>query len=220
VVALHDRLRRCLAAVTAALVLGLGAATAGAVVGGEPANPAAWPFVVALLDARNPDAFQGQFCAGTLVRSDWVVTAAHCVDEGPPQIEVAGGITDLTRIGPADRVPVGLTGVYPGYRELANGGAENDLAVLHLSRPLPLQPAPLPLAQLPDNLRALEGWVPGWGGLDSGGRLFPQALLTGRVAVSSPARARRWPIRAARSAPRSPTPSSPRRARETAAARS
>lgn len=50
------------------------------IVGGEPANPGDNPFQVALLNKNVTDNFQAQFCGGTLLKPDTVVTAAHCSD--------------------------------------------------------------------------------------------------------------------------------------------
>lgn len=45
------------------------------VVGGRPSQPAAWPWVVSVY--RN-----GIFhCGGTILNSNWIITAAHCVDK-------------------------------------------------------------------------------------------------------------------------------------------
>lgn len=45
------------------------------VVGGKPSKPGSWPFLVALFR-------DGNFhCGGTLLLDNWVITAAHCVDE-------------------------------------------------------------------------------------------------------------------------------------------
>src|SRR5688572_7603892 len=49
------------------------AAPAQAIIGGRPATEP-YPFQVALADAN------GQFCGGSLVRPDRVLTAAHCVE--------------------------------------------------------------------------------------------------------------------------------------------
>lgn len=64
------------AVVTAAAV----AAPANAIVGGQPvASDATYPWVAAIYTGSNPGT--GQFCGGTLVAADVVVTAAHCTDE-------------------------------------------------------------------------------------------------------------------------------------------
>ena len=50
------------------------------IVGGTYANAGDAPWQVALTRSTGSDVFSAQFCGGTLINSDWVLTAAHCTE--------------------------------------------------------------------------------------------------------------------------------------------
>lgn len=175
-------------ALTTAAVLCLGLAPRGsAIVGGGPADPAAWPWAAALLHSSQPDAASARFCTGTVLRGEWVLTAAHCVhdDAGRPlqaaEIDVALGTTDLAALAPQNRIRAARIVVYPGYSVLRYG---RDVALVQLSRPSGIAPADLTSG--PSGHR--RGWVAGFGLNDQGS----PALLTGDVSVSTPLECARY----------------------------
>lgn len=49
------------------------------IVGGIVAKPGAWPWQAAMLWAKGYDKGK-QFCGGSLIDPEWVLTAAHCFD--------------------------------------------------------------------------------------------------------------------------------------------
>lgn len=47
------------------------------VINGQNASPHSWPWQISLrVNGRH-------ICGGSLIRNDWVLTAAHCVDRNP-----------------------------------------------------------------------------------------------------------------------------------------
>ena len=58
----------------------------GQVVGGETVPNGKYPFMAALRDLRyGNNAYQQQFCGGTLIDRDSILTAAHCVSGASPR---------------------------------------------------------------------------------------------------------------------------------------
>ncbi|MFD5514410.1 S1 family peptidase [Streptomyces sp. NPDC127066] len=127
----------CAATAAAATTTLLGAPSAAAVpqpiVGGTTTTTTAYPFMMQITDAR-----QNQFCGGTLVAADKVVTAAHCMaGETTASIRVVGGRTFLNGTdGTVSKVSD--IWINPDYTDATDG---DDVAVLTLSTSMPYAPA-------------------------------------------------------------------------------
>lgn len=140
----------------------------------ERPGPGTLPGMVALLDAGEPDPFNGQFCGGTLLDSLHVLTAAHCLGG---QIDVLVGQPNLRGSG-GQRIRVVSQYAHPGF-EL--GRIYHDLAVLRLATPasgptVALLPGGSTDLAAPNTAAELFGW----GGLnvDEQNQVFPEDLRT------------------------------------------
>lgn len=165
-----------------ALVLGLNAPGAGAegapgggqIIGGGVVDATTVPWTVAILDAAVANAYQAQFCGGSLIDDEWVLTAAHCVNgTAPSSIDVTWGITDLNAVNAGDRHAISQILVNPQYNANAS---TSDVALLRLSTPavgattIAYNPNPT----VPALAQALDTY--GWGNTLYPGTSYPNLL--------------------------------------------
>ncbi len=96
------------------------------IIGGGFADAGEFPFQAALLKAAS----RTQFCGATFIAASWVMTAAHCVDDGvePDSVVVLAGTHDLASGG--EILDVARIVVHPDFS--AEQSFVNDLALLEL----------------------------------------------------------------------------------------
>jgi len=143
---------------------------AGRVVGGEEVEPHSRPFQVAI-KIGTPDGTA--FCGGTLISTEYVLTAAHCADiAGALSFEVVLGAHNISDTAENTQVSVTVAVadalVHPEWNMAV---LQNDLALLRLSTPVTLsdniQTLRLPAKSLVGNLLVNENaTVSGWGKYD------------------------------------------------------
>jgi hypothetical protein len=147
------------------LFLAASVLAADSVVGGSPVDPGRWDDTVALLDGGV------SVCSGTLIASEWVLTAGHCVAESDLAEAVIGTKDWFDPLqGETLRIKEAIT--YPAW------SATFDLGLVRLEGPSSYPPARLAAdcvaeQDLVDGARA---WIVGFGTTDEEGVVF-QPLL-------------------------------------------
>ncbi len=145
----------------AAIVCALGQTTAAhAVVGGTPAQASDYPWLAAVASPAYATRPGGQFCAGTLIAPDRVVTAAHCgvLARTLPGTTVTFGRGD-TGAGGGLTVAIADVRIHPHFRVSLFGtdlAFHNDVAILVLAAPVHLPTLDIGAPQ--GNSATIVGW--------------------------------------------------------------
>ncbi|MFA6265212.1 MAG: serine protease [Pseudolabrys sp.] len=139
------------------------------IVNGHPTLISDNPWQIAIIRSVEGEPYRSQFCGGSLIRDNWVLTAAHCVQnsivrEDAARVDVVVG-TSQYAIG-GQRIKVAAIHKHPGYNDLTK---DNDFALLRLQTAASVGAA-IPTAEasttVPDGTRLC---VTGWGATFEGG---------------------------------------------------
>ncbi|XP_073403331.1 serine protease 53-like [Dendrobates tinctorius] len=149
------------------------------IVGGSDAVDGQWPWQASIQ-------YQGgHFCGGSLISSQWVLSAAHCFKPLRPLVNyrVQLGAYDLSLDNPHS-VLMRIDSVYnhPNYTSAAHTW---DIALVKLESPVTytkyIMPICLPVASITFP-NGMECWVTGWGDIDNYEPLpYPKTLQNVKV---------------------------------------
>ena len=128
------------------------------IVGGETVTPGTYPWQAALVAGGE------QFCGGSLITPDWVLTAAHCI-EGQSSLQVMLGAHTLSNNNESSRQVIDVSEIiaYPMY---STDTLDGDIALLKLSKPATLNDRVQTISLLQNEAAAgTPATVTGWGAI-------------------------------------------------------
>lgn len=130
------------------------------------------------------------FCGGSIYQTQWVITAAHCVERATTwpfgRLRVGVGTSDLTSVPLSRLRAVPDIIIHPGWNAST---FQNDIALLRLSEPVPIEAGRIESVSLPISLpvswpsTGTTGRVAGWGLVRHGTNQASSVLQSATVRV-------------------------------------
>ena len=159
-----------------ALVVTAAAPTIPTIIGGQPAEVGEWPWQAMVMAGAN-------FCGGTLIHTEWILTAAHCVYDTNQKLYptdalqvILGDYYLYTHDDSEQQFIVDRVLVHPDVNLTTY---DNDIALLHLTTPAVINRYVAPIV-LPSNPEAEALVTPGalavvigWGATKENAGLAP-----------------------------------------------
>ncbi len=153
------------------------------VVGGDGADNGKYPFASAILDDRigsNPN--KSAFCTGSLVDSNSVITAAHCLTQPKTPTEdlsVTVGKTVLSNDDQGVIRPAATQAIHPDYGTPC--GTCHDVGIINFNEPVAYEPILFGSDALETPGRPVI--IAGWGSVDRYGTNYPDRLQFAGVPI-------------------------------------